>query len=93
MILPFLNTKNYFQGFFLPDDYSLDINTLQQQQSQDPVLKLVYSWLVNNEKPESLTPLTTGTPFLHAYYKRFSQLFINDAAYILITYILQVLQL
>ena len=32
MIHPFLNTKNYFQGFFLPDDYSLDIKTLQQQQ-------------------------------------------------------------
>ena len=37
-IIPFYDTsffkyKNYFQGFFLPDDYSLDIKTLQQQQS------------------------------------------------------------
>ena len=37
-IIPFYDTsffkyKNYFQGFFLPDDYSLDITTLQQQQS------------------------------------------------------------
>ena len=36
--IPFYDTsffkyKNYFQGFFLPDDYSLDIKTLQQQQS------------------------------------------------------------
>ena len=69
----------YFQGFFLPDDYSLDIKPLQQQQSQDPVLRIVYSWINNNEKPESLTPLITGTPFLHAYYKRFSQLFIDDS--------------
>ena len=79
-IIPFYDTsffkyKNYFQGFFLPDDYSLDITTLQQQQSQDPVLRTVYSWIVKNEKPETLTPLITGTPFIHAYYKRFSQLF------------------
>ena len=83
-IIPFYDTsffkyKNYFQGFFLPDDYSLDITTLQQQQSQDPVLRTVYSWIVKNEKPETLTPLITGTPFLHAYYKRFSQLFIDDS--------------
>ena len=42
-IVPFYDTsffkyKNYFQGFFLPDDYSLHIKTLQQQQSQDPIL-------------------------------------------------------
>ena len=47
-VIPFYDTsffkyKNYFQGFFLLDDYSLDINTLQQQQSQDPVLRTVYS--------------------------------------------------
>ena len=83
-IIPFYDTsffkyKNYFQGFFLLDDYSLDITTLQQQQSQDPVLRTVYSWIVKNEKPATLTPLITGTPFLHAYYKRFSQLFIDDS--------------
>ena len=81
-IIPFYDTsffkyKNYFQGFFLPDDYSLDITTLQQQQSQDPVLRTVYSWIFKTEKPATLTPLLTGTPFLHAYYKRFSQLFID----------------
>ena len=37
-VIPFYETsffkhKIYFQGFFLPDDYSLDIKTLQQQQS------------------------------------------------------------
>ena len=79
-VIPFYDTsffkyKNYFQGFFLPDDFSLDIKTLQQQQSQDPVLRTVYSWLLNNEKPEFLTPLITGTPFLHAYYKRFCTAF------------------
>ena len=68
-IIPFYDTsffkyKNYFQGFFLLDDYSLDITTLQQQQSQDPVLRTVYSWIVKKEKPETLTPLITGTPFL-----------------------------
>ena len=79
-IIPFYDTsffkyKNYFQGFLLPDDYSLDITTLQQQQSQDPVLRTVYSWIIKNEKPETLTTLITGTPFRHAYYKRFSELF------------------
>ena len=69
-IIPFYDTsffkyKNYFQGFSLPDDYSLDIKTLQQQQSQDPVLGTVYSWIIHNNKPDSLTPLITGTPFLH----------------------------
>ena len=83
-IIPFYDTsffkyKNYFQGFFLPDDYSLDITTLQQQQSQDQVLRTVYSWIIKNDKPETLTPLITGTPFLHAYYKRFTQLFIDDS--------------
>ena len=90
-IIPFYDTsffkyKNYFQGFFLPDDYSLDITTLQQQQSQDPVLRTIYSWSVKNEKPETLTPLITGTPFLHAYYKRFSQLFIDDSTNLISLY-------
>ena len=75
----FFKYKNYSQGFFLPDDYSLDITTLQQQQSQDPVLRIVYSWIIKNEKPETLTPLITGTLFLHASYKRFTQLFIDDS--------------
>ena len=77
--IPFYDTsffkyKTYFQGFFLPDNYTLDLKTLQQQQSQDPVLRTVYYWLTRNEKPEFLTPLITGTPFSHAYYKIFSQL-------------------
>ena len=71
----FFKYKNYFQGFFLPDDYSLDITTLQQQQSQETVLRTVYSWIVKHEKPKTLTPLITDTPFLHAYYKRFSHFY------------------
>ena len=82
----FFKYKNYFQGFFLPDDYSLDITTLQQQQSQDPVLRIVYSWIIKNGKPDTLTPLITGTPFLHAYYKRFAQLFIDDSTNLISLY-------
>ena len=90
-IIPFYDTsffkdKNYFQGFFFPDDYSLDITTLQQQQSQDPVLRTVHSWIIKNEQPETLTPLITGTPFLHAYYKRFAQLFIDDSTNLISLY-------
>ena len=71
-IIPFYDTssffkyKIYFQGFFLPDDYSPDIKTLKQQQSQDPVLRTLYSWLNRNGKQEFRTPLITGFPFLHA---------------------------
>ena len=91
-IIPFYDTsffkyKSYFQGFILPDDYSLDITTLQQQQSQDPVLGTVYSCIVKNEKPETLTPYITDTPFLHAYYKRFSQLFIDNSTNLISFYI------
>ena len=90
-VIPFYDTsffkyKNYFQGFFLPDDYPLDIKTLQQQQSQDPVLKTVYSWIFHNDKPEFLTPLITGTPFLYAYYKRFSQLFVDNSSNLISLY-------
>ena len=85
MIHHFLSTKTIFK-VFLPDDYSLDITTFQQQQSQDPVLRTVYSWIIKNEKPETLTPLITGTPFLHAYYKRFSELFIDDSTNLISLY-------
>ena len=73
----FFKYKMYFQGFFLPDDYSLDLKTLQTQQSQDPVIQTVRSWITHNERPEFLTPLITGNLFLHAYYKRFKQIFID----------------
>ena len=83
----FFKYKNYFQGFFLPDDYSLDIKTLQQQQSQDPDLTN-YSWLLNNEKPEFVTPLITGTPFLHVFTKNFHNFSLTNPQ-ILLVYILQ----
>ena len=87
MILPFSSTKNIFEVFFLPNDCSLDIKTLQLQQSQDPVLRIVLYWIIHNDKLESLTPLFTGTPFLHAYYIRFSQLFIDDFTNLISLYV------
>ena len=78
MIHHFSSTKTFFK-VFSSQISSLDITTLQQQQSQDPVLRTVYSWIIKNEKPETLTPLITGNPFLHAYYKRISELFIDDS--------------
>ena len=83
----FFKFKMYFQGFFLPDDYSLDLKTLQRQQSQDPVLRTVHSWISRNEKPEFLTPLITGNLLLHAYYKRFKQLFIDTTTNLISLYI------
>ena len=57
--IPFYDTsfftyKNCFQGFFLSDDYSLYLKTLQQ--SQDLVLRTVYSWLIRNENLGFLHP-------------------------------------
>ena len=86
MILPSSKHKTYFQGFFLSNDYSLDLKTLQTQQSQDPFLRTVHSWISRNEKPEFLTPLITGNLFLHGYYKRFSQLFIDDTTNLISLY-------
>ena len=83
----FFKYKKYFQVFFLPDDYSLDLKTLQIQQSQDPVLRTVHSWISRNEKPKFLTPLITGNLFLHAYYKRFKQLFIDTTTNLVSLYI------
>ena len=86
MILPSSKYKTYFQGFFLSNDYSLDLKTLQTQQSQDLFLRTVHSWISRNEKPEFLTPLITGNLFLHGYYKRFSQLFIDDTTHLISLY-------
>ena len=82
----FLKYTNYFQGFVLADDFSLDLHTLQHQQTQDPVLKNVYYWIRHNTKPNSLTSLTHGTHFLHAYYKDFAQLFIDDGTNLISLY-------
>ena len=49
MILPSSNKKTVFKVFFLPNDYTLDLKTLEQQQPQDPILPTVYSWLTRNE--------------------------------------------
>ena len=61
----------------MPDDFSLNLHTYQHQPAQDPVLKTLYHWIRHNVKPEYRTPLIHGSPFLHAYYKVFSQLFID----------------
>ena len=82
----FFKHKTCFQGFFLPVDYSLVLKTLQSQQSQDPVLRTIYSWISRNDKPEFLTPIITGNLFLHAYYNRFSQLFIDDTTNLISLY-------
>ena len=47
----------------------------------------VHSWISRNEKPEFLAPLITGNLFLHAYYKRFKQLFIDTTTNLVSLYI------
>ena len=46
----------------------------------------MYSWISRNEKPEFLTPLMTDNLFLHAYYKQFSKLFIDDTTNLISLY-------
>ena len=70
----------------MPDDFSLDLNTLQHQQAQDPVFKTVCHWIRHNAKPEYPTPLIHGSPFLHAYNKIFSQFFIDDGTNLISLY-------
>ena len=65
----------------------MDVKTLQVQQSQHPVLRTVYSWTSRNEKPDFLTPLITGNLSLHAYYKRFTQFFIDTTTNLISLYI------
>ena len=43
--------------------------------------------ITHHEKPQFVTPLITGTPFLHVYYKRFSQLFIDESTNLISLYI------
>ena len=59
----FFKYKNYSQSFFLPDDFSLDLHTLQHQQEQDPLLKTVYHWIRHNAEAEFPTPLIHGSLF------------------------------
>ena len=82
----FFKYKNCFQGFFLPDDFSLDLHTLQHQQALNPVLNFVYHWIRHNAKPGYSTPLIHGFPLLHAYYKIFSHIFIDDGTNLIILY-------
>ena len=52
----FVIYKIFFQDFFLLDEYSFDLQIVEQQQSQDPVLQTFYTFLSQNAKPEPLTP-------------------------------------
>ena len=70
----------------MPDDFSLNLQTLQHQQAQDLVLKIPFRWIRHNVKPEYPTPLIHGSRFLHAYYVIFSQLFIDDGANLIFLY-------
>ena len=79
MIHPFSRTNLVSKAFSFPKNIPLTLEPFNKQQSQDPLLRKIYSWLTHNEKPVFLTPLIIGTPFLHANYKRFSQHFIDDS--------------
>ena len=46
----------------------------------------MYHWIGHIAKPEYPTPLIHGSLFLHAYYKIFSQLFIDDGTNLISLY-------
>ena len=49
-------------------------------------MKTVNQWIRHNAKPEYPTALKHGSPFLHAYCKIFSQLFIDDGTNLMSLY-------
>ena len=69
MTLLSLNTKTTFKVFSSQIIFSLDIHTLQHQQTQNIAKKPVYHWVRQNAKPDVPTPLIHGSPFLHAFYE------------------------
>ena len=81
MTFPFSNTKTTFKVSSYPMSFHWSLHTIltiQHQQTQDHVLKTDYHWIRSNTKPDSPTPLIHRSPFLHAYYKIFSQEFIDE---------------
>ena len=79
-----LNIKTFFQGFFSPDNYSLDMITPKDQQSQDPVLKTISLDNTAHQTSVSLTSQMTGT--LVHFYKIFSQHFLDDTTNLISLY-------
>ena len=63
----------------MPDAFSLDLHTLRHRKAQDLVLKTVYHWIRHNAEPEYPTISIHDSPFLHAYYKVFFQIFLMMA--------------
>ena len=70
----------------MSDNFSVDLHKLQHQQTQDPVLKTVYHWIRHNAEPEYPTSLIHGSLFLHAFYKVFSEFFIDDSTNLISLY-------
>ena len=86
MTLPSLSTETIFKVSSCLMMFLLDLHTIQHQQAQDPVLKTVYHWIRQNVKPEYPTTFNTWFSFLHAYYKIFSQLFVDDGTNLISLY-------
>ena len=75
MTLLSFNTKTTFKFSYYRISFSLDLLTIQHQQTQDPVLKTVYHWIRKNFKPDSPTPLIHRSPSLHAFKRNFPNLY------------------
>ena len=82
----FFKYKKYFHYFFLPEDTSKTIETIESQQKHDPVLQKVYHWLQSNERPLQIDPTIASNSFLSVYYKLFHQLYINHETKIIHIY-------
>ena len=54
----FFKYKKYFHYFFLPEDTQTTIETIKTQQKQDPVLQKLFHWLMTNDKPLQIVPIT-----------------------------------
>ena len=84
-IISYLNASLFkhaqeFINFFLPPNTPLTLQVIKEQQKLDPVLSIVYEWIKNKTKAETLNPSIKCYSFLHTYYKQFSHLFIDPTS-------------
>ena len=82
----FFKEKNYFQGFFLPDDHSWAYTLLNKNNHKFQYTKVYITGFLTTLNQKILTPQINDTPFLHAYNKIFSQLFIDDSTNLISLY-------
>ena len=63
----FFKNTSKFKDFFISPDNSLTIGTKLNYLRRDPVLKIVYRWIIEISQPVMKTHIITARPFLREY--------------------------